>query len=141
MISDASIIGFRHDIFKILYQDPMAKTMTKEIGSITAAGVSGQPCAPGGPSWRLLEETGRLRGGTGAYLGVIGQMGGQGGAASSGGIRAASVTGRSQPTRSKCKEGIRFLHLRLTSPDRWFWHVISTMMPPQIIDVVHASIR
>jgi hypothetical protein len=61
MISDAAITGFRHDIFKILYPDPLATTpMTMEIGSITAAGVSGQPVAPGGPP-EIGGETGRLR--------------------------------------------------------------------------------
>ena len=64
MISDAAITGFRHDIFKILYPDPMAPATTPpttmEIGSITAAGVSGQPVAPGG-SPETGGETGRLR--------------------------------------------------------------------------------
>ena len=53
MISDATITGFRHDIFKILYPDPMAPATTTpttmEIGSITAVGASGKPVPPGGP--------------------------------------------------------------------------------------------
>ena len=118
MVSDAPIVGFRHDIFKILYPDPLPSPpplfqqapaphdasiegsvspffgpTTMEIGSITAAGVSGQPAPPGGP----LKPDGTpvitggdwaITGGTGAFLGVTGQIGGQGG----GKIRMASVT-------------------------------------------------
>ena len=128
MISDAKITGFRHDIFKILYPDPMAPTpITMEIGSITASGVSGQPFAPGGP----LEVGGgdwAITGGTGAFLGVIGQMGGQGGAGG-GAIRAASVT--EDPS-------LRRANASPNDTATMFLYVIP-MMPPQIIDVFHAA--
>ena len=70
MISDASITGFRHDIFKILYLDPTAPPMTPpttmEIGSITAAGVSGKPIPPGGPT-DIVGGDWAITGGTGAF--------------------------------------------------------------------------
>jgi hypothetical protein len=131
MISDATITGFRQDIFKILYPDPMATPpTTMEIGSITASGVSGKDVPPGGPlapggtpvigggDWAIT-------GGTGAFLGVTGQMGGQGGTGT-GLIRAASVT--EDPSYRKAN----------ASPNdiaTMFLNVIS-MMPPQIIPVL-----
>ncbi len=136
MISDASIIGFRHDIFKILYQDPMAKTMTKEIGSITAAGVSGQPMPPGQPA----EITGgdwAIAGGTGAYLGVTGQMGGQKGTASSVGIRAASVQEDPSQRKTNAKKA------SFPAPPPYFTGTMGLyvipMIPPHIIEVFHAQ--
>ena len=122
LISDASITGFRHDIFKILNLDYTA------IGSIMAAGVSGQPFAPGGPTeiqggdWAII-------GGTGAYLGVSGQMGGQGGAGG-GTIRATSV--REDPS----------LRRSLAGPGNFttIYLYVIPMMRPQIISVFHAAV-
>jgi uncharacterized protein (TIGR03437 family) len=140
MISDASITGFRHDIFKILYPDPTAPAAvpptTMEIGSITAAGVSGQPDAPGGPP-AIGGGDWAITGGTGAFLGVTGQMGGQGGAgggqggAGGGTIRAASVT--EDPSK-------RRINALPNDTQTMFLYVIP-MMPPQIIEVfaIHES--
>ena len=128
MISDAAITGFRHDIFKILYPDPMATTpMTMEIGSITATGVSGQPAAPGGPP-EIGGGDWAITGGTGAFLGLTGQMGGQGGAGG-GAIRAASVT--EDPS-------LRRANASPNDTATMFLYVIATM-PPQVIEVFHAA--
>jgi hypothetical protein len=127
MTSDAAITGFRHDIFKILYPDPKATTpSTMEIGSITAAGVSGQPIAPGGPQ-EIVGGDWAITGGTGAFLGVTGQMGGQGGGA--GAIRAASVT--EDPS-------LRRVNASPNDTGTMFLYVIP-MMPPQIIEVFIVS--
>ena len=128
MISDAAITGFRHDIFKILYPDPMATTpMTMEIGSIMATGVSGQPVAPGGPP-EIGGGDWAITGGTGAFLGLTGQMGGQGGAGG-GAIRAASVT--EDPS-------LRRANASPNNTATMFLYVIATM-PPQVIEVFHAA--
>jgi len=127
MISDASITGFRHDIFKILYPDPTAPAAvpptTMEIGSITAAGVSGQPDAPGGPP-AIGGGDWAITGGTGAFLGVTGQMGGQGGQGG-GTIRAASVT--EDPSKRRAN----------ASPNdtQTMYLYVIPLMPPQIIEV------
>ena len=130
MISDASITGFRHDIFKILYPDPMQTTpTTMEIGSITAAGVSGQPVAPGGPP-EIGGGDWAITGGTGAFLGVTGQMGGQGGTGGGGAmIRSASV--REDPSK-------RRVNASSNNIATMFLYVIP-MMEPQIIEVFHAA--
>jgi hypothetical protein len=124
MISDASITGFRHDIFKILNPD------STEIGSIMAAGVSGQPIAPGGPSiigggdWAII-------GGTGAFLGASGQMGGQGGTGKGGGgIRAASVKEDPSNRRALAAGGNYTTTMYLS---------VIPMIRPQIIAVYHAD--
>jgi hypothetical protein len=137
MISDAPIIGFRHDIFKILYPDPMAPATTPpttmEIGSITASGVSGKPMPPGQPA----EITGgdwAITGGTGAFLGVTGQMGGQAGTASGAGIRAASV--QEDPSQRR----INAKNASSPAPAPYFTGAMGLyvipMMPPQIIPVL-----
>ena len=126
MISDATIIGFRQDIFKILYPDPMATTpTTMEIGSITAAGVSGQDVPPGG-SPEVGGGDWAITGGTGAFLGMTGQMGGQG-KQGSGAIRAASVTEDPSYRRANASP---------SDTATMFLYVIP-MMPPQIIGVFH----
>ena len=123
-ISDASITGFRHDIFKILNLD------YTPIGSIMAAGVSGQPVAPGGPpqmqggDWAII-------GGTGAYLGASGLMGGQGGGGGGGGtIRAASV--KEDPSQRR----------NLAGPSNFttIYLDVIPMMRPQIVSVFHAPV-
>jgi hypothetical protein len=137
MISDAPIIGFRDDIFKILYQDPNDPTATTpiEIGSITAAGVSGKPESPGEPS-QITGGDWAITGGTGAFLGVTGQMGGQAGTASSVGIRAASVQEDPSQRRINAKTASS------PAPPPYFTGTMGLyvipMMPPQIIAVFHA---
>ncbi len=124
VISDASITGFRHDIFKILNQDDTA------IGSIMAAGVSGQPFAPGGPP-KIQGGDWAIIGGTGVYLGASGQMGGQGGAGGGGGtIRATSV--REDPS----------LRRSLAGPSNFttIYLYVIPMIRPQIISVFHAAV-
>ena len=124
-ISDASIIGFRHDIFKILYPDPMQTTpTTMEIGSITAAGVSGQPLAPGGPP-EIKGGDWAITGGTGAFLGVTGLENGGGG----GVIRAASVT--EDPSK-------RRVNASSDNTQTIILYVIP-LMEPRIIEVFHAA--
>ena len=121
-ISDASITGFRHDIYKILNSD------YTEVGSIMAAGVSGQPIAPGGPL-ELLGGDWTITGGTGAFLGVAGQMGGQGGAGGGGGtIRAASVT--EDPSQ-------RRILANSTNITTMFLYLIPNERP-QIVAIFHA---
>lgn len=130
MITDPPIkmTGFRHDIFKILYPDPADPTMPMEIGSITAAGISGKPVPPGGP----LEITGgdwAITGGTGAFLGVTGQMGGGGGG---GGVtRMASVT--EDPSQRQAN----------APPNGNYAQTIDLylfpLMPPQVVGVSHAA--
>ena len=142
MVSDAPIVGFRHDIFKILYPDtlptpppynaPVERLLsplppvTMELGSITAAGVSGQPVPPGGP----LEIQGgdwAITGGTGAFLGVTGQMGGgEGGGA----IRMASVTEDPSQRRNNAANA------NPPATATMGLYVIP-LMPPQIINVFH----
>jgi uncharacterized protein (TIGR03437 family) len=134
MISDVTITGYRHDIFKILYPDPNPMATTPmEIGSITAAGASGKPVPPGGP----LASDGTpvigggdwaITGGTGAFLGVTGQMGGQG-STGSGVIRTASVTEDPSKRRTNALPN---------NTVTMFLYVIP-MMPPQIIEVFHAG--
>jgi uncharacterized protein (TIGR03437 family) len=121
-ISDASITGFRHDIYKILNPD------YTEVGSIMAAGVSGQPIAPGGPP-DLLGGDWTITGGTGAFLGVTGQMGGQGGAGGGGAtIRAASVTeDPSQRRILASSNNITTMYLYLIPKER-----------PRIVAIFHA---
>jgi hypothetical protein len=132
MISDASITGFRHDIFKIMYPDPDPMPSTSpnmEIGSITAAGVSGQPFPPGGP---LVIGGGdwAITGGTGTFLGVGGLMGGQGGTGGGGGgIRAASVT--EDPSLRRANAGPNYTATM-------FLYVIP-LMPPRIVEVFHRA--
>jgi hypothetical protein len=125
LISDASITGFRHDIFKILNPDDPAIA----IGSIMAAGVSGQPVAPGGPpeihggDWAII-------GGTGAYLGVSGQMGGQGGmGGGDASIRATSV--REDPSQRRILAG--------PSNITTMYLYVIPMMRPRIISVFHVD--
>ena len=86
--------GFRHDIFKILYPDPADPTTPMEIGSITAAGISGNPSLPEGLSAAIRSGDWAITGGTGAFLGVTGQMGGPGSPPGppTAAIRMASVT-------------------------------------------------
>ena len=121
-ISDASITGFRHDIYKILNPD------YTEVGSIMAAGVSGQPIAPGGPP-DLLGGDWTITGGTGAFLGVTGQMGGQGGGGGGGGtIRAASVTEDPSLRRSLANP---------TNISTMFLYLIPKEFP-QIVAIFHA---
>jgi hypothetical protein len=70
-ISDATITGYREDLFKITQADGTP------IGTITALGMSGGTPSPGG----ALTQTGgdwAITGGTGPFLGVRGQMGGTG---------------------------------------------------------------
>ena len=131
MISDATITGFRQDIFKIYYPDPMAAAPTiMPIGSITASGVSSQDVPPGGP----LKPDGTpvigggdwsITGGTGAFLGATGQMGGQG-SKGTGVIRAASVKEDPSYRRANASpNNITTMYLN-----------VIPMMPPQIIPVL-----
>lgn len=93
-----------------------------------AAGVSGQPIAPGGPL-ELLGGDWTITGGTGAFLGVAGQMGGQGGAGGGGGtIRAASVT--EDPSQ-------RRILANSTNITTMFLYLIPNERP-QIVAIFHA---
>ena len=130
MVSDAPIVGFRHDIFKILSPDPDDPTgaTLMEIGSITAAGVSGKPMPPGQPA----EITGgdwAITGGTGAFLGVTGQMGGGGGG---GTIRMASVTEDPSQRRNNA------VNANPPATATMGLYVIP-LTPPHIIEVFHAA--
>jgi uncharacterized protein (TIGR03437 family) len=142
VISDAAITGFRHDIFKILYPDPMAPATTPpttmEIGSITAAGCSGKPAAPGGPLATdgtpvFVGGDWAITGGTGAFLGVTGQMGGQGGGGV--GVIPAPVIRAASVTEDPSKRRINALP---NNTQTMFLYVIP-MMPPQIIEVFAVS--
>jgi hypothetical protein len=69
MIADMTVTGHRQDIFKILATDGSV------IGTITATGFSGGTPSPGGASTQKGGDW-AITGGTGAFLGVRGQMGG-----------------------------------------------------------------
>lgn len=137
MISDPPIkmVGFRDDIFKMIYQDPLDPTGATfmEIGSITASGVSGQPMPPGQPSV-ITGGDWAITGGTGAFLGVTGQMGGQGGGTSKGNIRMASVTEDPSQRRNNAKNASSGGPYTGT-----FGLYVIPMMPPQIIEVFHGE--
>jgi hypothetical protein len=81
-IGDTVVTAFRNDIFKILDLNE------NPIGSIAATGLSGGVPAPGGPA-TLKGGDWVITGGTGAFLGVRGQMGGSG---TQKGDRPASMT-------------------------------------------------
>jgi hypothetical protein len=142
MISDPPIamIGFRHDIFKILYPDPMGPAGTAmEIGSITAEGLSGQSPAPGQPSG-VTGGDWAITGGTGAFLGVTGQMGGEQDPKLPKGtvtIRAASV--QEDPSQRR----INAAHDWSPNPPPYYPGVVGLCVipriPPQVIGVYHAA--
>ena len=132
MISDAPIIGLRYDYFKVLCLDPMAPAttppMTMEIGSITASGVSGKPMSPGQPA-DITGGDWAITGGTGAFLGVTGQMGGGGGG---GTIRMASVTEDPSQRRNNA------VNANPPATATMGLYVIP-LTPPHIIEVFHAA--
>jgi uncharacterized protein (TIGR03437 family) len=84
-IGDTTRGGFYEWNFEILHEDG------RQIGSIRASGMGqGQP--PPGATSAVRAASYAVIGGTGAFLGVRGYMGGGGGSAASSAVRVASVT-------------------------------------------------
>ncbi len=141
MIADVKIVGFRHDIVKILRPDPNDPTMWLEVGSITAAGVSGQPPIPPGGPLEIQGGDWAITGGTGAFLGVTGQMGGPGPPPPGSTPPAARNT---SVTEDPSYRRINISNAANASPPpppaTWTAYLyVIPLMPPQVVGVCHVA--
>lgn len=111
-IGDVTRTALREHVFEILKPDGTS------VGTIISEGLSGGPAPPGSP----LNERGNwaIVGGTGAFLGARGSVGGAGGAA-----RAASIN--EDPANRRANGGTAY---------PFFLHVIP-MAAPQVMQTVN----
>jgi|HubBroStandDraft_1064217.scaffolds.fasta_scaffold99965_1 uncharacterized protein (TIGR03437 family) len=128
-ISAVDVTAFRHDVFKILGANG------QPVGSIMASGLSSKEPDPGGPT-TITGGGWAITGGTGAFLGVRGQMG----AANvklppPPPLRMASI--REDPSQ---RQKISAQNAATTTTKQTLALYLIPMVAPQIVGVYHSPV-